>query len=362
MLQGTVTFLNSGSKPAQGVKIYAFGAQASYTNQDGEFSLEFPERRPGDRVRISVGGKDEHGVAFVVVNDKILASLHLPSDPDVDIVEIFVCPQERLDEEKQKYYGIFAKDIYAKTEKRLRKIEQGIMAATASTETVESLQREKGKLLAERDSALAKAEEQALYIASINLDKANHLVRDAVYKLNVEEDVAGAIAVLDNEALCQAYLKASGLKATAEKEIRQVLDGFEMKIHMLQTGSNEKEIQECCKYIGMICKREKIDPPTASGCFSWVVVDQRPIPHESPESGPIPATWSPNGNLSKPTTGSIPFPRDDAGLQFHLVKNGDTLYSIARKYNTSVASLKASNKLDNMDMIVVGQRILVPVK
>lgn len=361
ILQGTVTFLNSGSKPAQGVKIYAFGAQAFYTTQDGLFFLEFPDKRPGDRVRISVEGKDQFGVVFVVVNDKMLESLHLPSDPDVDIVEIFVCPQERLDEERQKYYGIFAKDIYAKTDKRLRKIEQGILSATASAETVASLQREKDKLLAERDSALAKAEDQATYIASINLDKANHLVRDAVYKLNVEEDIPGAIAVLDNEALCQAYLKASGLRKTAEKEILQAITGFELKIKILeQVGDSGKEIQECCKYIEMICKHEKFDPPLSSGCFSWVVVDTRPTLYSAPESIPRPATY-PNPKVSSPTHGSIgASPSNGWLLKFHLVKKGETLYSISRKYNISIKELMVINRLGNEGSILIGQQILVP--
>ena len=57
-----------------------------------------------------------------------------------------------------------------------------------------SLQNEKEKLAVERDSALAKAEEQALYMASINLDKANRLVKEAVAKVDSLQDIPGAIA------------------------------------------------------------------------------------------------------------------------------------------------------------------------
>ena len=42
----------------------------------------------------------------------------------------------------------------------------------------------------------------------------------------------------------------------------------------------------------------------------------------------------------------------------HVVELGDTLSSIARKYNTTVAKLVEINQLQNPDLIKVGQIIL----
>ena len=41
------------------------------------------------------------------------------------------------------------------------------------------------------------------------------------------------------------------------------------------------------------------------------------------------------------------------------VKKGDTLYGIARRYNSSVSSIKRVNKLKS-DLIKPGQRLTIP--
>lgn len=44
----------------------------------------------------------------------------------------------------------------------------------------------------------------------------------------------------------------------------------------------------------------------------------------------------------------------------HTVKAGDTLYSIARTYNTTVAKIAAANKIANVNAIRVGQVLVIP--
>lgn len=44
----------------------------------------------------------------------------------------------------------------------------------------------------------------------------------------------------------------------------------------------------------------------------------------------------------------------------HIVQNGDTLYSIAQTYNTTVTTLVTLNSIPNSDVISVGQQIYVP--
>lgn len=51
--------------------------------------------------------------------------------------------------------------------------------------------------------------------------------------------------------------------------------------------------------------------------------------------------------------------KDDNGNTY-IVQKGDTLYSIARKYNTSVSELKKVNNLSG-DTISVGQKIIIPL-
>ena len=44
----------------------------------------------------------------------------------------------------------------------------------------------------------------------------------------------------------------------------------------------------------------------------------------------------------------------------YIVRDGDTLYSIARQYNTTVTTLVTLNRIANSDVISVGQQITIP--
>lgn len=50
--------------------------------------------------------------------------------------------------------------------------------------------------------------------------------------------------------------------------------------------------------------------------------------------------------------------RDDGNSKYHLVESGDTMYSIAKKYNKSVEELKSLNKKTSTD-IYLGEKIRV---
>ncbi len=47
--------------------------------------------------------------------------------------------------------------------------------------------------------------------------------------------------------------------------------------------------------------------------------------------------------------------------EYHIVKKGDTLYSIAKKYNSTVDALKRINNLPS-DKILIGQKIYLQSK
>ncbi|MEM0993650.1 MAG: LysM peptidoglycan-binding domain-containing protein [Bacteroidota bacterium] len=63
-----------------------------------------------------------------------------------------------------------------------------------------------------------------------------------------------------------------------------------------------------------------------------------------------PATYSEGSGLSI---------RFDRQTQLHLVKENETLYSIARKYNTSVTKLADANNLDPREVLLPGQSIFI---
>ncbi|MBF0200675.1 MAG: LysM peptidoglycan-binding domain-containing protein [Desulfamplus sp.] len=44
---------------------------------------------------------------------------------------------------------------------------------------------------------------------------------------------------------------------------------------------------------------------------------------------------------------------------YHLIEKGDTLYSISRKYNTTVPHLRKINQMSTSDAIIIGEKIIV---
>jgi polysaccharide deacetylase family sporulation protein PdaB len=49
-----------------------------------------------------------------------------------------------------------------------------------------------------------------------------------------------------------------------------------------------------------------------------------------------------------------------SGSQTYTVRSGDTLYSIARRFNTTVARLASANNISNTNLIRVGQVLIIP--
>jgi len=271
-LQGTVKYFNSGSKPAVGVEIRAFGANLVKTNEAGMFILNFSSKKPGDPVKISVGVTDHDGKALELVNVKELEQLNLPANPENFTVEVIVCRVGQRNDAAQEYYDILLKTADIAFNMRLSNIEEQLKQKNIDASTVVSLQEEKDNLRAERDSVVAKLEEQALYIANINLDKASKLVKDAVGKLDSSHDIESAILILDNEILYAAYQTAKDKKQKATVEIMQVITGFELKIKLLEPFFQSGEIMKCCQNIERICIMEKYAVETHNSCSLWTTL------------------------------------------------------------------------------------------
>jgi LysM repeat protein len=64
--------------------------------------------------------------------------------------------------------------------------------------------------------------------------------------------------------------------------------------------------------------------------------------------------------LKIPPAVAIPQESASPGPKTYIVKPGDTLTSIAIKFNTTVAALVAANQLSNPNNITVGQTLIIP--
>ncbi|GEL07855.1 LysM peptidoglycan-binding domain-containing protein [Salisediminibacterium halotolerans] len=63
--------------------------------------------------------------------------------------------------------------------------------------------------------------------------------------------------------------------------------------------------------------------------------------------------------LKKDATAS-PSPSPSPSTANYTVKSGDTLYAIARRYNTSVQKITSANNISNINVIRIGQVLKIP--
>jgi N-acetylmuramoyl-L-alanine amidase len=54
-----------------------------------------------------------------------------------------------------------------------------------------------------------------------------------------------------------------------------------------------------------------------------------------------------------------PSSRTGGAAVVHRVKAGETLWAISKKYNTTVASIRSSNRLSESDVLFVGQELVI---
>lgn len=90
---------------------------------------------------------------------------------------------------------------------------------------------------------------------------------------------------------------------------------------------------------------DRIIPAIKSKGYRFALLSQMLGRPTLPVTKPNPST----GSGSTPTTNST-----------YTVKSGDTLSKIARQFNTTVAKIAQANKIQNVNFIRVGQKLLIP--
>ena len=56
----------------------------------------------------------------------------------------------------------------------------------------------------------------------------------------------------------------------------------------------------------------------------------------------------------------VPQQKEDNTLEIYVVRSGDTVYQIARRYSTSMDSIISDNQLQNPNVLPVGQALIIP--
>lgn len=86
-----------------------------------------------------------------------------------------------------------------------------------------------------------------------------------------------------------------------------------------------------------------------------------PVPIVTPTPIIIPPQETPISPQPTPPQGLLPVvPAQAAGEQVYVVRSGDTLYSIARRFGVTVAAIQQRNNLADPNDIKVGQQLIIP--
>lgn len=101
VVKGVVTEQNSDNKPIAGVQILALGANPEVSDNEGRFSITFPGKSAGERIRLTSVTKK----GYELVNHEETEAWVISSNPD-KIMKIVLCPAGQLDANRLKYYRI----------------------------------------------------------------------------------------------------------------------------------------------------------------------------------------------------------------------------------------------------------------
>src|SRR5208283_3548846 len=135
-LKGVILANELSGSPSENVGVDAIsGTNLTISDLSGKFTLEFPQRRIGDTVRIIV--KKE---GYVVVNDVQLETV-LPADADATPLTIILCEEADREEMARRFYRLKSFDVIEETyQRKVRELEETHQAdATA----LASLQKER---------------------------------------------------------------------------------------------------------------------------------------------------------------------------------------------------------------------------
>ncbi|MBF0498637.1 MAG: LysM peptidoglycan-binding domain-containing protein [Candidatus Riflebacteria bacterium] len=89
-------------------------------------------------------------------------------------------------------------------------------------------------------------------------------------------------------------------------------------------------------------------------------VASKPVRMASIQSAPVSESVKTVKPVSAAASAVVPQNSDDMKIVAHVVKNGDSLATVARQYNTSISQILSSNTLSN-SALKPGQQIKVPV-
>jgi tetratricopeptide (TPR) repeat protein len=211
-LRGLVLENEKGGPPMASVEVSAEDANPNNTGADGKFSFSFPERNPGDTVRLSFRKE-----GYVVVND-IQLDVTLSANPKEKPALFLLCKEGDREETASRFYGL---KLRAAADETLRKkIEEAPNASAAK------LAKQEG------DQAKAATEKGAEWLAKQKPGGGSELYRTAM-RLFLDGKVDQALVTLSDEKLRELSKAAKERKAEDEQATDEAIQAWLLKAQLL---------------------------------------------------------------------------------------------------------------------------------
>src|SRR6266550_469539 len=214
VLRGVVLSNELGGPPMGNIEVSALVGNTNNTDANGKFTFSFPNRKPGDTVRLIVRKE-----GYVVVND-IQLELTLPADPEERPAIILLCKQGDREEMARRFYKL--KSVEAIDETYKKKLEDAQNASAA----------ELAKLRQERDQAKGATDKVVEGLAKQKPGGGSELYRTTT-RLFLDGKVDRALGALSDEKLRELSKARKQGKVEAEKITEEATRAWLLKAQLL---------------------------------------------------------------------------------------------------------------------------------
>jgi hypothetical protein len=240
VLRGVVLLNEEGGSPMGNVEVDAIGGNPNNTGVDGQFKFKFPNKNPGDTVRLS-----PHKEGYRVVN-WVQLDVTLPSNPDERPLLIYICREGDYDEMARRFHKL--KFVGAIDEKFKREAQNASPAEVA-------------KLREKRDQAKEATEKPAEEFAKQKPGAGSELYQTAM-RLFLDGNADEALSALNPEKL-REFSKAA---KEDEKAANEAVENWLLRAQLLTVefrfGDAEKAYQEAIEALKIFRELAGTKPDT----------------------------------------------------------------------------------------------------
>src|SRR6266576_2810460 len=246
VLRGVVLSNELGGPPMGNIEVSALVGNTNNTDANGKFTFSFPNKKPGDTVRLIVRKE-----GYVVVND-IQLELTLPADPEERPAIILLCKEGDREEMGRRFYKLKSVEAIDETYKKkvqnaqnasaaeLAKLRQERDQAKAIDETYKKKLQdaqnasaaELAKLSQERDQAKGATDTVVEGLAKQKPGVGSELYRTTT-RLFLDGKVDRALVALSDEKLRELSKAPKEKKVEAEKTTKEAIQAWLLKGQLL---------------------------------------------------------------------------------------------------------------------------------